>query len=310
MKKYTFLVLAATIAGFTSCKDKVESPDSADFSWYFKADYDANMQDLSKAPANPDTVELSDQLVFVANSTDADTYVVWPGEPSTDYTLRELPDSLVDSASNNVSMRASGIALSTVDAMKRYTKTYNYTAISPVGEPFQMYGTSRNYDYELGDYAETKAGPYSIVVVDTQTDLWDPDDPYNANGALKYDLTFKVGGKRINKTTTGAKGSYTLVYEGESKGGIDGPGVLITYPVGADASNVELKMKINNCIPVQVSNGTVSEKNSFGIYTWTFDLSGGQTATLTLASQSASPDAKSGDPLTKDYVFVAQEYSE
>ncbi len=281
MKKYSFIVILALIAGFTSCK-KVEEPESADFAWYLKADYEANQLDLSKAKANPATIELSDVLYFVAKSSDANSYVVWTGDFGHDFIERDLSDELAKDTNNNVSKRATGLALSTKDGMGRSYKTYNYTTISPVGKPFQIYCTARNYDYELDDYAEVKAGPYSITVVDTQTDLWDNDDPYNSAGATNYDITFKLGSKKINKNTTGSAGRYELVYEDVNKGIL--PGVKVVYPKGASLTSSQMIFKAKNCVPF-VEDGTLTYSVKYGTYTWETDLSSDKK--LILASQSA-----------------------
>ena len=60
MKKYSIFALIALVASLSSCKNKVEEPDTAEFNWYLVEDYNANMLDLSKANANPSTIELSD----------------------------------------------------------------------------------------------------------------------------------------------------------------------------------------------------------------------------------------------------------
>lgn len=308
MKKSS-LILATLVAGFTSCGDKVEKPESADFSWYFNEEYVANQLDLSKASANPDTIELSDVLCFVANSG-ADSYVVWPGEATSDYTKRDLPDSLLNDSANNVSKKAAGVALSTVDAMGRNVKTFSFSTISPAGSPFQMYATARNYDFETGKYAETKSGPYSIVVVDTQVDLWDASDPDPKNSASKnYSIIIQVEKTapstytRITKASVGAAGYYDFVIE-DAENGIK-PGVTIVYPKGTNPANCIITLKVNNCIP-KSTVGTIEPVGAS--YKWKVDLSTDQT--LTLCSQSAAADAGSGDPLTKDYVFHAVEYAE
>lgn len=307
MKKYSLILATLVVAGFTSCKE-VEAPDSADFSWYFNNEYVANQLDLSKAKANPDTIELSDVLCFVANA-DADSYVVWTGEPTSDYTKRDLPDSLLNDTLNNVSKKAAGIALSTVDAMGRNVKTYTFSTISPAGSPFQMYATARNYDYELGDYAETKSGPFPIVVIDTQVDLWDPNSPDPKNStSTSYSIIIQVEKAaapgtyfRITKASTGASGSYDLVFDDQEKG----PGVHIVYPKGSNPAKCIITLKVNNCIP-KSTDGSITVVGLS--YKWTVDLSTDKT--LTLCSQSAAADAGSGDPLTKDYLFRAEEYSE
>lgn len=308
MKKYSIVLATLVVAGFTSCKDKVEEPESAKFSWYFNKEYTANLLDLSKAEQNPDTIELSDVLCFVANA-EADSYVVWPGESASDYTKRNLPDSLLNDTLNNVSKKAAGIALSTVDAMGRNVKTYSFSSISPVGSPFQMYATSRNYDYELGEYAEAVSGPFPIVVVDTQVDLWDPNssDPKNSTSAsysiiVQVEKTASPGSYfRITKASTGADGSYDLVFDDQA----NGPGVHIVFPVGSNPANCIVTLKVNNCIP----KSTVGNISPVGVsYKWYVDLSPAAGQTLTLCSQSAVADAGSGDPLTKDYLFRGETY--
>ena len=321
MKKFgIFALTVAVIAGLSACKGKVEEPDTAEFNWYLLSDYNANMLDLSKANANPSTIELSDELVFVAKGTDASAYVVWTGEVGHEYSMRELPDSLIKDTVNNVSKKAMGLALSSKDGLGRYYKNYTFSSISPVGNPFQMYGTARNYDYEKQDYSEIKAGPYSIEVIDTQTDLWNADDPYNSGGFQKYSLSFKIG-SLISNTSTGAKGSYELIYEDVEKG--IKPGACVTYPAGKDPAKASVIFKVNNCIPF-VSDGTITYSVKFGTYTWNVDLSSPKT--LVLASQSAVeegytsyltnadeayPKDKSKivkSEYTKEYVFSAKEY--
>ena len=323
MKKYSIILAALVVAGFTSCKGKVEKPDSAKFSWYFNKEYVANQLDLSKVKANPDTIELSDVLCFVADGG-ADSYVVWPGEAKTDYLKRSLPDSLLDGIKisdkdldkngfldtiyeNRVSLKASGVALYTVDAMGRNVKTYSFSSISPVGSPFQMYATSRNYDYELGEYAETVSGPFHIVVIDTQVDLWDPNssDPKNST-STSYSIIVQVEKAvnsntfyRITKASTGAAGSYDLVID-DAK-----PGVNIIYPKGSNPGKCIITLKVNNCIPKSTDGSIIVVGSS---YKWTVDLSTDKT--LTLCSQSATADAGSGDPLTKNYTFHAVESAE
>ena len=320
MKKYSIFALIALVASLSSCKNKVEEPDTAEFNWYLVEDYNANMLDLSKANANPSTIELSDELVFVAKGTDASAYVVWTGEVGHEYSMRSLPDSLIKDTVNNVSKKAAGVALASKDGMGRFYKNYNFSTISPAGSPFQMYGTARNYDYEKQDYSEVKAGPYSIEVIDTQTDLWNAADPYNSGGYQKYSLSFKIG-SLISSTSTGAKGSYELIYEDTEKG--IKPGVCVTYPAGKDPAKASVIFKVNNCIPF-VSDGTITYSVKFGTYTWNVDLSSPKT--LVLASQSAVeegytsyltnadeayPNDKSKivkSEYTKEYVFSAKEY--
>jgi len=310
MKKYAFIVTAIALAGFTSCGNKVEEPESADFSWYLYSDYSANLLDLSKANENPDTIELSDQICFVAKSADANSYVVWTGEPGHSFDERELSGELLKDTNNNVSQKAMGVALSTTDGKGRKIKTYTFSSISEVGNPFQMYCTARNYNYDSGEFSEKKKGPYSIVVVDSQVDLWNPADPYGSN--TRYQIVFKVKSPlsptsfyRINNATSGAAGSYELIFEDTEKG--IKPGVKIIYPSDGDCSNCELLLTINNCIPI-CTEGTITYSEKYGNYTWKVDLSSPKT--LTLKSQSAAEDAKSGDKYTKDYEFTAVPYTE
>lgn len=292
MKKYSILIALAALA-FSSCKE-VEEPDSADFNWYYRTDFEANLLDLSKIAdslVNPANIELSDQIVFVAKGSGADSYVVWPGQPGNDYTQRDLTSEQLSEEKNNVSLKSTGIALSSVKNGYHY-KIFSYSAISPEGG-YQIFGTARNYDYESEDYAEVKAGPYTINVLDKQVDLWDKDDPMNSAGASKYDITIKLGGKTIKKSTSGDKGFYTIDYER--------PGIVITAPKGkTDYSSVLVIIHANNC---KLNNNGVGDLklNQFGNWEWTVDLTSEQK--ITLASQSAAEGAGSGDPLTKDYYF-------
>ena len=275
MKKYSIAVIAAFVfAGITSC-DPVQEPESADFSWYYYSDYSANMIDLSKANKNPKTIELSDQICFVANDASANSYVVWTGEPGHVYEERDLSDDLKKDTVNNVAKKATGVALSTRDGKGRFLKTYNFSMISPSSAPFKMYCTARNYDYESGEYKEIKAGPYEINVVDTQTDLWDMNDPYNEGGGRNYAIQFKIGKARISSTNkTG--GDYEVDYET--------PGMIVNYNKGLDVTKCEVTLKINNCIPFS-DQGTFTYNVRNKQYAWTVDLS--SPVTLTLASQSA-----------------------
>ena len=275
MRKYSIAVIAAfVIAGITSCKH-VKEPESADFSWYYYSDYSANMIDLSKASKNPKTIELSDQICFVANDASANSYVVWTGEPGHAYEDRELSDDLKKDTVNNVAKKATGVALSTRDGKGRFMKTYNFNSISPSSSPFQMYCTARNYDYESGEYKEIKAGPYSIEVVDTQTDLWDMNDPYNEGGGKNYAIQFKIGSKKIS-TTNKTGGDYKVDYET--------PGIIVTYNKGLDVSKCEITLKVNKCIPFS-EQGTFTYNVRNKQYAWTVDLT--KSPVLTLASQSA-----------------------
>ncbi|MCQ2959152.1 MAG: hypothetical protein MJ198_03070 [Bacteroidales bacterium] len=278
MKKYC-IAIAAVMFGLSSCKH-VQEPESADFAWYLKADYEKNILDLSKANANPSTIELSDVLYFVAKSNDANSYVVWTGEPGHNYLERDLTKEQIKDTVNNAGLRATGLALSSKSGLGNYYKTYNYSTISEVGNPFQVYCTARNYDYETGEYAEVKAGPFSITVIDTQTDLWDDSDPYNSAGATNYDITFKFGSKKVNKSTSGKNGSYEIIYESEGTK----PGIKVTYPKGAPTTGANVIFKAKNCIPFS-ENGTMTYNVKFGTYTWEVDLSSPQI--LVLASQSA-----------------------
>ncbi len=308
MKKSSFLVLTLAVASFTSCKH-VEEPENADFSWYLYSDYSANLLDLSKANENPDTIELSDQICFVAKSADANTYVVWAGDPGHTFEGRNLADSLLKDTVNNSSYKSVGTALSATDGKGRKYKTYKYSAISGVGEPFQIYCTARNYDYSKGEYAEKVYGPKSIVVVDSKVDLWNDADPYNASGTSTYSISvvFTKGSKPsyINEKSTGANGSYELVYEKE---GVM-PGVKITLPKGLTKDAIaSIKIKAGNCILFTEADGIlpVSKK----VYTWTPDFSASDKAVVYLKSQSAAEDAKPGDPYTKAYEFTVVEYTE
>ncbi|MCQ2607401.1 MAG: hypothetical protein MJ197_01770 [Bacteroidales bacterium] len=308
MKKSSFLVLALAVASFTSCKH-VEEPDNADFAWYLNSDYSANLLDLSKANECPYTIELSDQICFVAKSADANSYVVWAGDPGHTFDGRNLADSLLKDTVNNASFRSAGTALSATDGKGRKYKTYKYSAISPVGEPFQVYCTARNYDYKKGEYAEKVYGPKSIVVVDSKVDLWNDADPYNSAGPSTYDITiiYKNGSKQatITNKSTGKNGSYELVYEKE---GVT-PGVKITMPKGIPTSAVtKINIKAGNCI-LFTEEGLVPV-NAKKVYGWTPDFSSSTKATVYLKSQSAAEDAKPGDPYTKGYEFTVVEYAE
>ncbi len=323
MKKYSIFALIALVASLSSCKNKVEEPDTADFNWYIASDYNANMLDLSKAKANPDTIELSDELIFVAKGTDATSYVVWTGDPGHDFTMRQLPDSLIKDTVNNVSQRSIGLALSSKDAMGRYYKSYKFSRISRVGVPYQMYATARNYDYDKQDYSEVKVGPYPIVAVDSKTDLWNEADPYSLTDNRSYSMSFIFNNNSIlvyNKSK-GAEGSYELIYEDKEKG--IAPGVTVTYPVEADVTTAVVNFKVGNCIPF-VEVGTLTYNAKQKSYKWIVDLSTPQT--MTLASQSAVEegytdylsDSKIVYPndktkiveskYTKEYVFSAKEY--
>ena len=309
MKKIQYLfVAAALLAGVTSCKQKAEEPESAKFTWYFFKDYTANLTDLSKAKANPDTVEMSDILCFVADA-DADSYVVWTGEPGRKFEERELSDELLKDTVNNVSKRAQGLALSAVDGKGRKYKTFSYSALSPVGEPFQVYATARNYSYETGEYAEKVDGPHSIVVIDTQTDLWG-EDPQCANCtdyrmiAKAWDPTAKSG------KGTMQKGTYEVLYEGSSKDvngtTVNGPAVIMHFNSPCTLDSCQFIFKANNCIPVFKADDVYKYNTSGAVplYYWTLDLTKGPV-TLTLRSQSAEADAKSGDKYTADYTIYA-----
>ena len=320
MKKYSIFALIALVASLSSCKNKVEEPDTADFNWYLLADYEANIMDLTKATADPEIVELSNEIVFVAKGTDASSYVVWTGESGHDFAMRNLPDSLIKDTVNNVSKKASGIALSSKDAMGRYYKTYNFSSISPASG-FQMFGTARNYDYDLQDYSEIKSGSRKIVVVDTQTDFWAAVDA-NESQKAKYDLSFKFGKTYVQKESVGINGSFKYIEEDVEKG--IKPGVEVTCPKGKNASNVAVLFSPNNCIPF-VESGTIEYLGSQR-YRWTVDLTSPQK--LLLASQSSvedgytsylseedipSPNDKSKiihSEWTKEYVISAKEYTE
>lgn len=311
MKKYSFIVVAALLAGFTSCNNKVEEPESADFAWYISDDFFANAMDLSKITnVCPDTIEMSDQICFVANSSDASSYVVWTGDSSHNFLERDLNSELASAEKNNVKYRASGLALTSKDAMGRYYKAYNYSQISPAGTPFEIYVTARNYDWEKEDFAEIKAGPKKIVVVDTQVDLWNPVDPYNKETSGKYDITIKVprssdpSSKNYNKyrfvtnTSTGAEGSYEIVAEK--------PGIVVTYPKGGDITRAVVIIHANNCRMFSSAGSMIV--NEYGNYEWTVDLS--QEQKITLASQSSSATSEeTKDAYTKDYFFSAVEYA-
>ncbi len=279
MKKYSIIVIAACfLAGITSCKH-VKEPESADFSWYLYSDYSANMIDLSKANKNPKKIELSDQICFVANDAEANSYVVWSGEPGHVYEERELSEELKKDTVNNVAKKATGITLSTRDGLGRYMKSYKYSVISPSGNPFQMYCTARNYDYESGEYKEIKAGPYSLEVVDTKTDLWNVEDPYNlSKNSTDYAIGFMVDGKILKKY--GEENSKYGTYEISD----DIVGIIAHYKKGLDASKCEIILKINKCIPFS-DNGTFKYNVKNQQYSWTVDLT--SPVVLTLGSQSS-----------------------
>ena len=309
MKKVNVILLVC-LAAFSSCKNKVKEPESADFSWYTADQYLANMIDLSKAKANPDTVKLTDDVYFVANTTDATSYVVWPGEDG--YTLegRELADSLKGDTVNWVSTKSKGIVLSTLEA-GRYVAKYSFSNISEKGHPYMMYGTARNYDYKSGEFVEIQTKAYPLVVIDDQTDLWG-DDPYAAN-ATDYRIIAKAWAKSaLNKkgvvTPQMVKGTFVVTYEDEEKG--IQPGVTMKFSKAAgvdDLDSCQFVFKANNCIPV-ITEGSIklSTSGSVHLYYWSVNLSNDHVATLTLKSQSAEEDAKSGDPMTKDYFIKAE----
>ena len=301
MKKVSVILLVC-LAAFSSCKNKVQEPDSAEFSWYTSDQYLANMIDLSKAKANPDTIRLTDAIYFVANSTEADSYVVWPGEAGFDIEGRDLPDSLKGDTVNNVSAKSRGVVLSTLEA-GRYVAKYSFSKISEKGKPYMMYGTARNYNYKTGEFKETKSKGYPLVVIDDQVDLWG-SDPYATN-ATDYRIIVKAWAKGLAKPKM-IKGTFEVTYE-DVDAGIQ-PGVTMKFKTAdgiTDLDSCQFVFKANNCIPV-ITDGSIKLNTSGAVhlYYWNINLSKGP-ATLTLKSQSAADDAKSGDPLTKDYFIKA-----
>ena len=301
MKKVSVILLVC-LAAFSSCKNKVKEPDSADFSWYTSDQYLANMIDLSKAKANPDTIRLTDAIYFVANSTDADSYVVWPGEAGFNIDGRDLPDSLKGDTVNNVSAKSHGVVLSTLEA-GRYVAKYSFSKISEKDKPYVMYGTARNYNYKTGEYKESTSKGYPLVVIDDQVDLWG-SDPYATN-ATDYRIIVKAWAKGLAKPKM-VKGTFEVTYE-DVDAGIQ-PGVTMKFNTAdgiSDLDSCQFVFKANNCIPV-VTEGSIklSTSGAIHLYYWTVNLSKGPV-TLTLKSQSAADDAKSGDPLTKDYFIKA-----
>lgn len=301
MKKVSVILLVC-LAAFSSCKNKVKEPDSADFSWYTSDQYLANMIDLSKAKANPDTIRLTDAIYFVANSTDADSYVVWPGEAGFNLDGRDLPDSLKGDTVNNVSAKSHGVVLSTLEA-GRYVAKYSFSKISEKDKPYVMYGTARNYNYKTGEYKESTSKGYPLVVIDDQVDLWG-SDPYATN-ATDYRIIVKAWAKDLAKPKM-VKGTFEVTYE-DVDAGIQ-PGVTMKFKTAdgiSDLDSCQFVFKANNCIPV-ITEGSIKLNTSGAVhlYYWTVNLSKGPV-TLTLKSQSAADDAKSGDPLTKDYFIKA-----
>ena len=310
MKKVSVILLVC-LAAFSSCKPKVQEPDSAEFSWYTSDQYLANMIDLSKAKANPDTIRLTDAIYFVANSTEADSYVVWPGEAGFNLDGRDLPDSLKGDTVNNVSAKSRGVVLSTLEA-GRYVAKYSFSKISEKDKPYIMYGTARNYNYKTGEFKEAKSKGYPLVVIDDQVDLWG-SDPYATN-ATDYRIIVKAWAKGKKKMV---KGTFEVTYE-DVDAGIQ-PGVTMKFKTEegiTDLDSCQFIFKANNCIPVIDGVSEIPEKKTAGcpiylstsgavhLYYWSVNLSSGP-ATLTLKSQSAADDAKSGDPLTKDYFIKA-----
>ena len=301
MKKVSVILLVC-LAAFSSCKNKVKEPDSADFSWYTSDQYLANMIDLSKAKANPDTIRLTDAIYFVANSTDADSYVAWSGEAGFNIDGRDLPDSLKGDTVNNVSAKSHGVVLSTLEA-GRYVAKYSFSKISEKDKPYVMYGTARNYNYKTGEYKESTSKGYPLVVIDDQVDLWG-SDPYATN-ATDYRIIVKAWAKDLAKPKM-VKGTFEVTYE-DVDAGIQ-PGVTMKFKTAdgiSDLDSCQFVFKANNCIPV-VTEGSIklSTSGAVHLYYWTVNLSKGPV-TLTLKSQSAADDAKSGDPLTKDYFIKA-----
>ena len=319
MKKISVILLVC-LAVFASCKNKVKEPESAEFSWYTADQYLANMIDLSKAKANPDTVKLTDVVYFVANTTDATSYVVWPGEAGFSYEGRDLPDSLKGDTVNRVSKKSRGIVLSTLEA-GRYVGKYAFSKISPQGEPYIMYGTAKNYDYKTGEFSEIRSQAHPLVVIDDQTDLWG-EDPYSQN-ASDYRMTVAAWSKTqqtwvMPDNGKGAGVNYVVTYEDVDMG--IQPGVTLNFKKSDGVDDLEsclFMFKANNCIPVipgvsEIPTTAVPDcpiylytKGSIPMYFWTIDLSKGPV-TLTLKSQSAAKDAKSGDPMTKDYFIKAE----
>ena len=302
MKKVSVILLVC-LAAFSSCKNKVKEPDSADFSWYTSDQYLANMIDLSKAKANPDTIRLTDAIYFVANSTDADSYVVWPGEAGFNLDGRDLPDSLKGDTVNNVNAKSRGVVLSTLEA-GRYVAKYSFSKISEKDKPYVMYGTARNYNYKTGEYKESTSKGYPLVVIDDQVDLWG-SDPYATN-ATDYRIIVKAWAKGLAKPKM-VKGTFEVTYE-DVDAGIQ-PGVTMKFKTAdgiSDLDSCQFVFKANNCIPV-ITEGSIKLNTSGAVhlYYWTVNLSKGPV-TLTLKSQSAADDAKSGDPLTKDYFIKAE----
>lgn len=301
MKKVS-VILFVCLAAFSSCEPKVKEPDSAEFSWYTSDQYLANMIDLSKAKANPDTIRLTDAIYFVANSTEADSYVVWPGEAGFNIEGRDLPDSLKGDTVNNVSAKSRGIVLSTLEA-GRYVAKYSFSKISEKDKPYVMYGTARNYNYKTGEFKEIQSKGYPLVVIDDQVDLWG-SDPYATN-ATDYRIIVKAWAKGLSKPKM-VKGSFEVTYE-DVDAGIQ-PGVTMKFKTAdgiTDLDSCQFVFKANNCIPV-ITDGSIklSTSGAVHLYYWSVNLSNGP-ATLTLKSQSAAEDAKSGDPLTKDYFIKA-----
>ena len=305
MKKLSVILFFCVVA-FCSCKHKVKEPGNADFSWYTADQYIANMIDLSKAKANPDTIKLTDAIYFVANSTDADSYVIWPGEAGFTIDGRELPDSLKGDTVNRVGSKSRGIVLSTLE-VGRYVAKYSFSKISEKDKPYIMYCTARNYDYKSGEYSEIQSQGHPLVVVDDQVDLWG-DDPYVTN-ATDYRIIVKAWAKGLSKPKM-VKGTYEVTYE-DVDAGVQ-PGVTMKFNKSdgiEDLDSCQFVFKANNCIPV-ITEGSIKLNTSGAVhlYYWSVNLSNGPVK-LTLKSQSAAEDAKSGDPLTKDY-FIKAELSE
>lgn len=300
MKKYSILIALAGLSMFISCKE-VEDPDTADFSWYYRSDFEANILDLSKVEnPNPSQIELKDEICFVAKGTEADSYVVWAGQPGSNYETRDLADSLLKDSANHVSSRSTGVALTSVKNGYHY-KYFTFSSISPA-EGFQMYCVARNYDYELDDYSEIKSKPYTINVVDKQLDLWPEGDPYNTAASSKYSMVFKLDGKALGskQKITMSKDAQSVAANGYYEIDVENSKITITAKKGwTDFSNVLVQFVANNCIP-HPATGTIT-RDEFGQWCWLVDLSTEQT--LTIASQSAAEDAKSGDEFTKDYTF-------
>ncbi len=176
MKKiHLLLIAAASLTIFASCGEKMPDEPTKGFAWYDASEYAAE----NKKNPSPDTVYTGQGITFVSTQNNADTYVVWPGDPGFAYADREGNIDETDTT-NQVSDKSQGIALAERYGEYSSKVPYVYDTVGDFTVTFVARNIYKNKDGDL-DYVES-VEEKTITVIDTLAELEAPqgfEDKYD-----------------------------------------------------------------------------------------------------------------------------------